>query len=171
MWLPWTPIYMSNILGAAILKKKLFRINFLVLCVTVPDTYLALWAWWQNQVLGNIPVEGHTLGKSFPGAFNAGTSHQHRTWHSPARTKLDFLDLWTSFISLCSSCCSCVSSHWKHMLTTHGAFWEMMSLALGGARAQTFQGHIGLHWQEAKDCIRLLPLTKLLQLPSCLLLE
>lgn len=36
--LPWSPIehiYTINILGAIILKEKLFRMSFLVVCVTV----------------------------------------------------------------------------------------------------------------------------------------
>lgn len=33
--------YVTNILTAVILKDKLFAMNFLVLCITVPDTYCA----------------------------------------------------------------------------------------------------------------------------------
>lgn len=38
---PYRSKYVTNILTAVILKDKLFAMNFLVLCITVPDTYCA----------------------------------------------------------------------------------------------------------------------------------
>lgn len=136
MYLTWTPIdhkYVFNILTAVILKEKNLFCGAVFSCTC-----------WQN--LGNIRVEGHNLGKNFPGMFSTVMPyHQLCTRHSPARKSKSFFiceHLWSWYVfpavhvypAFASTCWPCMepSGRWCHLLmkgvgiALPGTMWSLL---------------------------------------------
>lgn len=124
MYLPWKPMdhkYVTNILNAVILKEKNLCNEFWGAVCNCTC--------WQNQVLGNIHVEGHNLGKNFPGVFSAVMSYQLCTRLSPSRKSKSFFireHLWSWYVfpavriypAIGCTCWPCMepSGIWCHLL-------------------------------------------------------